>query len=280
MPRTRDQRCRRVLNVFFEKQLQNVHFVLEKMNVRGWKIGRYLLSIPKQWTVTNPIYDRETRSLIWNNTTKTQVLPNTEKVLEVEQNFKIHFEPSEKNNGTTNISYLRIHETKLSDEKVEYHLIVVYDKEYVPFPEEIDLNQRIEQLERSNEQMTKQLYEYRHETEKYIGYMRRKLHRLIRERDEANYAVTTCSQLFKKNNADYMENYRKIIRECYLELKKNFECPICYESIPNENVFITPCNHVICSECTKRCQNNCPLCRQEMCYVHEQYNDEIIEVDV
>jgi len=275
MPRSRDQRCKRVLNAFFDQHFENVHFTLEKLNIRGWKIARYVVTIQKEWTISSPHYDHETRSLTWVNNTKTQVLPGIGKIIEVEQTFKRNFEGSEKKVGSSVVSYLRIHEAKVNDEKIEYHLIVVYDKEYVPFPEEIDLNQRIQQLEKNNDQMTKQLREYQIETEKYVGYMRRKLHRAIRDRDEANYAVTTCSQLFEKQNAEHMESYRNILRECYTELDKNFECPVCYEPIPNDKVFTTPCKHIICSDCTKHCNNNCPMCRQNMCYVPTDVGNEV-----
>ena len=273
MPRSRDQRCRRVLNAFFDEQLTNIHYILEKLNVRGWKIARYVITIPKEWTVSSPRYDNDTRTLTWVNNVKQQDLPQNEKATEIEQLFKTKMEPHEKKTGSISSSYLRIHETKLSDEKIEYHFLVVYDKEHMPFPEEVDLNHRIEQLERNNDQMTKQLRNYRNETEQYVGYMRRRYNRAIRDRDEANYAVTTCSQLFERRNAEHMEKYRKIIRDCYLEMEKEFECPVCYETIPNDKVFTTPCKHVICSDCTTHCQNNCPMCRQEMCYVPNENND-------
>jgi len=279
MPRSRDQRCRRVLNTFFDEHLTNVYYVLEKLNVRGWKIARYVVTIPKEWSVSSPRYDHDTRSLTWINNTKTQVLPQNERVNEIEQLFKTKMEPYEKKSGGISSSYLRIHEKKLNDEKIEYHLIVIYDKEHMPFAEEVDLNQRIELLERNNDQMSRELRNYRNETEKYVGYMRRKLHRAIRDRDEANYAVSTCSQLFEKHNAEHMENYRKIIRDCYVKLKKTFDCPVCYESIPNDKVFTTPCNHIICSDCTKQCRNSCPMCRQKMCYVPNEDNNVIDLVD-
>jgi len=277
MPRSRDQRCRRVLNAFFDEQFTNIHYILEKLNVRGWKIARYVLTIPKEWTVSSPRYDNDTRTLTWVNNVKQQDLPQNEKATEIEQLFKTKMDPHEKKAGSISSSYLRIHETKLSDEKIEYHFLVVYDKEYMPFPEEIDLNHRIEQLERNNDQMTKQLRDYRDETDKYCDYMRRRYNRAIRDRDEANYAVTTCSQLFERRNAEHMEKYRKIIRDCYLEMEKEFECPVCYETIPNDKVFTTPCKHVICSDCTTHCQNNCPMCRQEMCYVPNENNDNVLD---
>ena len=96
MPRSRDQRCRRVLNAFFDEHLTNVYYVLEKLNVRGWKIARYVVTIPKEWTASSPRYDHDTRSLTWINNTKRQVLPQNERVNEIEQLFKTKMEPYEK----------------------------------------------------------------------------------------------------------------------------------------------------------------------------------------
>ena len=45
MPRTRDQRCQRVINLFFNRQLPNTHFQLSKVDGRGWKIARYKVII-------------------------------------------------------------------------------------------------------------------------------------------------------------------------------------------------------------------------------------------
>ena len=57
MPKTRDQRCQRVLHEFFREKTQNLHFILKKENVRGWKYARYEISIPNKWTISNAQYD-------------------------------------------------------------------------------------------------------------------------------------------------------------------------------------------------------------------------------
>ena len=52
-------------------------------------------------------------------------------------------------------------------------------------------------------------------------------------------------------------------------------CPICFESIPNRNIFITSCNHTFCISCVTEYINHqtllptfknliCPYCRQEI----------------
>ena len=147
------------------------------------------------------------------------------------------------------LSFLCLHETEIEESKVTFNLIVQYDKDHIPFPENDNENMeaRIEQLERNNEQLLDRLRLFRSETERYVGPMRRRLHRVLRERDEANMFISTCENVFKMNNSKYMECYRNILRDCYKTMNKSHECPICYENIEYMNVFTTPCNHIMCN---------------------------------
>ena len=63
-------------------------------------------------------------------------------------------------------------------------------------------------------------------------------------------------------------------------MKKEFECPVCYEQIPNNKVFTTPCQHVICSDCTKRCNNVCPMCRQDMTFLPSDNEITVIALNI
>ena len=280
MPKTRDQRCRRILHEFFREKTQNLHFVLKKENVRGWKYARYEISIPNKWTISNAQYDAQTRSLIWTNLEKTQdISPIKEKIEEIEQEFKTKFEPHEKKtpNNMNSLSFVRIYETELDiegdTEEIIYKIMVQYDKDHIPFPEIIDQEARLEFLEKHNATLSNQLMHNRNETERYVQHMRRRVNRALRERDDANHSVTQCGLHFMKQNAKYLDAYRDIIRKCYDEMGKKFEeCPVCYEEIENKDIFITPCNHHICIKCTERCKNVCPMCRQDMCYVPQEIN--------
>ena len=276
MPKTRDNRCKRVIKNFFSEQLPNYHFLDNKINTRGWKLARYEIHVPYSWEVKEPEYIPETRSLVWNITEHSQSLPNAEKITEIEKNFKNKFECFEKKVHGRSTSFLRLYETNVHDEEVIFKLLVEYDKSHIPFPEnnQENLEERVEQLERNNRQLLDQLRVFRTETERYIGPLRRRLHRALRERDEANAFVSTCENMFKMNNAKYMESYRNILRNCYKTMNKKHECPICYDPIENKDVFTTPCNHIVCNDCSKRCKNTCPMCRQEMAYFPEQFEQE------
>ena len=267
MPRTRDQRCRRILNIYFNEQLKDINFDITKLDTRGWKIARYIVKIPSKWVVYKPQYNNETRTLSWVPITNIQELLTDEKMKAIEQDFKSKFEPFEKKTTSVSSSYLRIYDKKNTDNENEFHLIVVYDKDHLPFDENIDIQQRNIELERYNQQLSDILSSYQKETDKYSKYLRAQYLRVKRQRDEARDSLIHCSILFKERSSNQLESYRKIIQKCYLEMKKEFECPVCYENIPNNKIFTTPCQHVICIDCTKQCGNVCPMCRQDMTFI-------------
>lgn len=279
MPKTRDQRCQRVLNEFFRKKIDNLHFNLKKENVRGWKYARYEIIIPNKWVVNKANYNSQTRTLTWDQTLKTQDISNIQnKMSSIQDDFKEKFEPYEKKilSNMNSTSFTRIYETAVILEdninKIIYKILVVYDKEHIPFPEEINNDSRLEYLETRNQTLTSELTHIRQQTDRYVQHMRRRVNRALNERDDANRALSESGLQFLQKNAKYADAYRNIIRKCYEELGKKFECPVCYENIEIKNIFITPCNHHICDECSNKCRNTCPMCRQEMSYVPQELN--------
>lgn len=273
MPLTRDQRCMSVLRNFFEEEniLNNNHYELKKQTHRGWKVARYEIEIPEIWYTRSPRYDAQYRQLIWVANELTQTLPARDHMDIILEKFKSKFEPFEKSikraYGSRLTSFLRINDCVINDKSIKLYIMVQYDKEHIPFPEIINTQQRLNRLERENENMRNTIRDFRHQTERYISRIKRINMRLIHERDDALSFTEGCHQSFKTENDKYMNMYRNIINEQYLELKKTFECPVCYDKIENDKIFTTPCNHVLCIDCTKQCKNKCPLCRDDMCFM-------------
>lgn len=50
------------------------------------------------------------------------------------------------------------------------------------------------------------------------------------------------------------------LRDAYHKLDTKEDCPVCYETIENDNLIIPRCAHYICNVCHPRC-NACPVCR-------------------
>jgi len=260
MPKSRDQRCRRALHTFFDAY--PFYFEAEKLNLRGYVYARYEITVNKEWFHTEPVYNEEDRSLTWNQVLQQQELPDAAKIAEMEENFRTTFQPYEKPHTS-----LKLHEIEANEEKVVFKIIVQYYKSHIPFPEdEASLEQRVGQLERQNQELQRRLRNYDVHTMTYIDFMSRMNHNLNREISDAHSRVDACKTEFQQNYAGFMNSYRTIIRKCYAETEKSFECPICYEDIANENIFVTPCDHVICNGCASHCKDTCPMCRQEMTF--------------
>jgi len=260
MPKSRDQRCRRALNTFFDAY--PFHFETEKLNLRGYVYARYEITANKEWFYNEPNYNAEERSLTWNQVLQQQELPDAAKIAEIEANFHTTFRPYEKPDTS-----MRLHEVEANEEKVVFKIIVQYFKSHIPFPEdEASLEQRLGQLERKNEELNNRLFTYDYQTEMHVEFLNRRNLRMNRELCNANERVDACKAKFQQNYAGFMWSYRNIIRKCYAETGKSYECPVCYDSIANEKLFVTPCNHILCNECASHCNDTCPLCRQEMTY--------------
>jgi hypothetical protein len=256
---------------------EDLYIEYSKRKERGWKIGHYMVKIPKKWSESHPCYENNT--LNWIEEEKTQNIPTTNKFYKIIKKIKNTLAPFEKKintrHGEKSTSYLRIYQSEEDEGDEEesgytIRLMVIYDKEHIPFPiPEIDPKKKIERLERINTQLSSRLHNFRNETEQYFNRLRRINMRLQDERRLAEATLDGCYVSFQLSNAKYMQSYRNIINEFYKESGKNFECPVCYEEIKLGETFTSPCNHVFCNDCAKRCKNTCPMCRNDMCCILE-----------
>ena len=71
----------------------------------------------------------------------------------------------------------------------------------------------------------------------------------------------------------YIEYIPEHIKSEYIsmleELKKDIECPICYEIIDKKDLKISNCGHKYCNECFDRLittKNECALCKKKLKY--------------
>jgi len=279
MNKTRHNRCHESIKQFFEHS-DNIgletNFKIEKMEEKGWKTGKYMVTIPNKWIEKKPHY--EGGNIRWENLEFNQTIPTIERANEIAQNFKTIFEPFEhKVESVARIpritSFVRIYQSELEhdvDTGIETHvfrIMVLFNKQEIPFPENQTRNMEEvnNKLMRENRYLHNRFNKYIRELGKREVYLQRKLRRTHDELTLAQDTLTASHASFRESNDKYFHSYRNIINDLYTETKKEFECPVCYETIKNEEAFTTPCNHVICNDCSGKCRNNCPMCRQEMC---------------
>jgi hypothetical protein len=74
----------------------------------------------------------------------------------------------------------------------------------------------------------------------------------IKERDAPLYE--------KDHIPDFVKNE---ITELLKELKKNIECPICYEELKNDQIKFSSCGHKYCESCLSKI-NECAICRKKI----------------
>ena len=283
MPQTRDQRCRIVIKNFLEQEdiLNDTYYTLNKVSFNGWKLARYEIAIPSSWHERKPrlITNDESSELFWVTDELHQELLSEQQLQNIITKFKEKFEPYEKyitrSRGKKTTSFMRIYLDLDIREDIglqKFDILVQYNKKEIPFPENIDIEHRVQKLERENESLRNKIRMSESLTQQYIWDIRNRNIRLKNQRDDAIELINTCKESFNIENQKYMNMYRNIINKQYLELNKTFECPVCYEKIANEKVFTTPCNHVLCIDCSNHCKNTCPMCRDNMCYIIENNN--------
>ena len=116
--------------------------------------------------------------------------------------------------------------------------------------------------------MSLKVRDYNAEIDLYVRPLKRRNNRLKKERDDAVNGIKYCSEILLEQYSQITYQYRNMLRECYKDLNRKVDdCPVCYEPLENKNMFITPCNHHLCNDCAGKCNNTCPMCRQELCYL-------------
>ena len=73
----------------------------------------------------------------------------------------------------------------------------------------------------------------------------RPLVRQIQNREQVD--ITHLTQMF-------LNLYEKVGEMC--------NCPVCFEPMAKDNIFVPVCSHLICKECKARVEL-CPICRKE-----------------
>lgn len=91
------------------------------------------------------------------------------------------------------------------------------------------------------------------------------LHETILRRavtDLQNDAKITATQ-----RAETVKKQQAFIRKLYAETNREEDCPVCYETITSENLYVSDCCHVYCMSCAQGCykaNGKCAICRTNL----------------
>lgn len=127
---------------------------------------------------------------------------------------------------------------------------VVYFKQHRPYPlplTELQLaNREISQL------MHSQFYQ-----EKKIRVLKRDATKYKRMAERAQFKM------------------QSIFRRLFTDVKREESCPVCYSELDTEKMYVPICSHFICGPCAQRCNEKCPICRDE--YIGVDNMEQVVE---
>lgn len=220
------------------------------------------LTIPVDYNEEVPAYTGD-GTITWNLTPKTQHRPTHE---EFETKFIEYFEPH--GDRVWNRVYLGDHH-RVDDDNVYYVTIRLRmtNGHILPFPTPINNDLRFRQLERENERMRMYVEGVRNEINLLTEYWR---HRVLREQERFSKLRRIRLRdraLMIENNARHVSRIVNKLKSYYRDQAQHEDCPICYENIDPDKLYVPGCCHYLCEPCAQHIillNNKCPICRDEL----------------
>lgn len=75
------------------------------------------------------------------------------------------------------------------------------------------------------------------------------------------------ARMTARKRAETVKKQQAFIRKLYAETTREEDCPICYETITSENLYVSDCCHVYCISCAQGCykaNKKCAICRSNL----------------
>lgn len=75
------------------------------------------------------------------------------------------------------------------------------------------------------------------------------------------------ARMIARKRAETVKKQQEFIRKLYAETNREEDCPICYETITSENLYVSDCCHVYCMSCAQGCykaNKKCAICRTNL----------------
>ena len=75
------------------------------------------------------------------------------------------------------------------------------------------------------------------------------------------------ARMTARKRAETVKKQQAFIRKLYAETTREEDCPICYETITSEKLYVSDCCHVYCMSCAQGCykaNKKCAICRSNL----------------
>jgi len=254
----------------------------------------YKIFIPNEFTIEQVNFNNsgnllnltENINIHWNEEIIMQNLPDIQVIKDNFYNQFSLYEKKSKNNPNPH-TYMKIQDI-LKDDNITITIEVSYYKHFRPFPNSNDthvLMKTNEYLFDKVNALQDTLQAIHHETDIAMLHFNSRIKRLRKQLTYSKVHNIEKQQYYDERTKQYDErlllqqnNYQKIIRQYYQELNKKDNCPVCYEELNGETMYIPSCLHYICSDCATKCKNACPLCRSEFNLSETKFESQTSEI--
>lgn len=254
----------------------------------------YKIFIPNEFTIEQVNFNNsgnllnltENINIHWNEEIIMQNLPDIQVIKDNFYNQFSLYEKKSKNNPNPH-TYMKIQNIS-KDDNITIAIEVSYYKHFRPFPNSNDthvLMKTNEYLFDKVNALQDTLQAIHHETDIAMLHFNSRIKRLRKQLTYSKVHNIEKQQYYDERTKQYDErlllqqnNYQKIIRQYYQELNKKDNCPVCYEELNGETMYIPSCLHYICSDCATKCENACPLCRSEFNLSETKFESQTSEI--
>ena len=221
----------------------------------------FTLTIPSHYNDDIPHYV-EDGTMEWHTVSKTQNRPSHE---EFETKFTEYFEPH--GDRVWNRVYLGEHEI---DDNDVYKLTVrlrLSNGSGLPFPSSTNDEMRFQRLERENGRLRACLDGFRNETNSLTNYWQNRVRREHEQRVKLRRLRERDRSQMNEMNARHVTRIVNKLKTYYTNQKIKDDCPICFEKIDGDKLYVPACCHYLCEPCAnhvKLMTNTCPICRDPL----------------
>jgi Holliday junction resolvase-like predicted endonuclease len=146
----------------------------------------------------------------------------------------------------------------------------------LPFPIPINDDARFQLLEHDNQRLNRRINRFLGEIIAIREYWQREVIHQSNLRIKMKRKWQKDKQKLINDNVRHISRMVHTIRKYYAECDEKDNCPVCFEQIESDKLYVPACCHYLCESCANHIaelNNKCPICRDVMHYDTGGEND-------
>ena len=153
-------------------------------------------------------------------------------------------------------------ETECQEVAVKFDADIIHDLRTELCEEKVKVAALQDELARNSEKLHRQKLAIKNRTEKIVL-----AERCITALNNSVNTLKDNRRITENERGEMAGKQQAFIRKLYLESNRKDNCPVCYETITSENLYVSDCCHVYCMSCAQGCykgNQKCAMCRTNL----------------